>query len=90
MGKEGIGDVFVDQIVVLSGEVKRFVSNSLTLQRLHIHVDASGSVLVGRQGRQLFPLANQTKFLTNIDLADLYFKGNTTTSTVTLLGTTKD
>lgn len=90
MGKEGIGDVYVDQKTVKQNISMRFINNSLTLQRIKICV-VSHSVLVGRQGNQTYPIAaSGSLIMTNIDLADLWFKGVSGDAVVNILGTTKD
>jgi len=90
MGKEGIGDVYLDQRANSHQNPYRFATRSLTLQRVKIHTDQD--LKVGRQGRQLYPVTSSTPLtLTNIDLADLWFKNDADTkTTVTLIGTTKD
>lgn len=90
MGKAGIGDVYVDQRANSHQNPYRFVMRSLTMQRIKIHTDQD--IKVGRQGRQLYPVTSTTPLImTNVDLADLWFKNDAdTTTTVTLIGTTKD
>lgn len=90
MGKEGIGDVFCDHRCNNHTTPYRFVVHSLTLQRLKICVQ-SEAVHVGRLGNQCFPIAaNSSLIMTNIDLADLWFKNDVAEANVYLIGTTKD
>lgn len=90
MGKVGIGDIYVDQKTAKKDIPMRFVTKSLTLQRIKICV-TSNAAKVGRQGNQTFPIAaSGSLIMTNIDLADLYFKGNGGDATVDIIGTTKD
>lgn len=90
MGKEGIGDVFCDHKKEAHTNPYRFVTQSLTLQRVNILVQTQ-AVHVGRQGNQCRPIAaNGELELTNIDLADLWFKNDVASADVYLIGTTKD
>lgn len=90
MGKEGIGDVYVDSITLSTGNPARFVTRSLTMRSVII-VSDSGDVVMGRQGNQVFPMTTDEEYvLHNIDLADLYFRDDTATGTVYVIGTTKD
>lgn len=91
MGVKGIGDVFCDHICVANTNPYRFVTKSLTLQRLKILV-ADQNIKVGRQGYIEYPVTTTTKtlILHNIDLADLWFQNDVASANVYLIGTTKD
>ena len=90
MGKEGIGDVYVDSLTLTVGNPARFETHSLTMRSVII-VASAATVVMGRQGKQIFPMtANEEYSLHNLDLADLYFRDDSATSTVYVIGTTKD
>ena len=90
MGKEGIGDVFVDQRTEAHTTPYRFVNQSFTLQRLQIRTTGQ-NIRVGRQGKQVFPVKIGTPLiLHNIDLADLWFLNDVASAIVSLIGTTRD
>ena len=96
MGTKGIGDVYCDKLTFSDTKPKRAVTSSLTLRELYIAVDGA-RVTIGRQGKQEFVLRrnyqgtyNPFVRLANIDLADLWFKPESTSTVVTLIGTTKD
>ena len=89
MGSEGVGDVYADSLTLIIGKPARFVTHSLTLRSV-IVVASAATVVMGRQGVQVFPMAAAEEYyLWNIDLADLYFRDNTAASTVYIIGTTK-
>ena len=96
MGKEGIGDVYCEKITFSNVLPKRAVTSSLTLREIYISVTGD-TCKIGRQGKQefLLPTDYTTNYfgtfkLANIDLADLWFKPTSTSTVVTLIGTTKD
>lgn len=90
MGKEGIGDVYVDSIKLVRYRPARFATHSLTMRSVII-VSDSAAVVMGRQGKQVFPMAASEEYvLHNLDLADLYFRDDTATGTVYVIGTTRD
>lgn len=90
MGKEGIGDVYVDSLTLSVGNPARFVTRSFTMRSVII-VASAATVVMGRQGKQVFPMTPDEEYtLHNVDLADLYFKDDKAASTVYVIGTTKD
>lgn len=90
MGKEGIGDVMNDSIILTRYRPQRFINKSLTMYRVTI-VASAATVVMGRQGKQDFPMvANASYTFQNVDLADLVFRDDTAASTVYMIGTTKD
>ena len=96
MGTKGIGDVYCEQMTFSGPEPRRFVDKSLTLRELYIIV-AGENCYIGRRGNIKFLIHDNTFWyslyhpvLHNVDLADLWFKPVSTSTVVTLIGTTKD
>lgn len=89
MALKGIGEVYVNDIILSGSIAKRFESGSLGLHDCIVIVK-DYAVYFGRQGRQTYPVAaNGTFGLHLVDLADLYFKNQVSANnaTVHILGT---
>jgi hypothetical protein len=89
MVKGEVGDVFVDYRSFSDTIPFRLQAHEYKLERIEIYV--SGTIVyIGNPGRQLYPLANtKTLILHNIDLADLWFKGDGNAEKVYVIGTTR-
>jgi len=89
MALKGIGEIYVNNIT-LSGVIpQRFEKAALGL-RDSIVIVKDYAVYFGRQGSQTYPVAaDSTISLERVDLADLYFKNQTSgeNATVHILGT---
>ena len=89
MALKGIGEVYVNKIT-LSGIIpKRFEKSAYGLRDC-ILIVKNYAVYFGRQGSLTYPVAaDSTIGLARVDLADLYFKNQTSgnNATVHILGT---
>lgn len=89
MDKGEIGDVYVDY-KAFSGTIGfRLQTREYKLERVSIY--ASGTlVYVGTQARQIYPILTTTTLtLHNIDMADIWFKGDGNAEEIFVIGTTK-
>lgn len=89
MRKGEVGDVYTDYASFSHTNAFRLQTKEYKLERVSIYV--SGTLIyVGTQSRQIYPVAT-TKTLTlhNIDMADLWFKGDGNAEEVFIIGTTK-
>ena len=89
MDRREIGDVFVDYRNFSDTTPFRLQAHEHKFERIEIYVSGT-FVFVGNQARQLYPVGNtKTLILHNIDLADLWFKGDGNPESVYVIGTTK-
>ena len=89
MALKGIGEVYVNKITLSGTNPQRFERSTYGLRDCVVIVK-DYAVYFGRQGRQTYPVAaDGTIGLQRVDLADLYFKNQTSGSnaTVHILGT---
>ena len=89
MGTKEIGDVFIDYRKFSDTNAFRLQEREYKFERIEIYV--SGTIVyIGNSSRQLYPLANtKSLVLHNIDLADLWFKGDGNAEEIFVIGTTK-
>jgi hypothetical protein len=89
MVKGEVGDIYVDKFTVNSVNPFRLQNNEYKLERLQLYSDG-GTILVGSRSRQVFPIPTTTSLiLHNVDLADLYVRILSGSSTLYVIGTTK-
>lgn len=89
MDRQEVGDVFVDYRGFSDTTPFRLQAHEYKLERIEIYV-AGTLVHIGTHARQIYPLANtKSLVLHNIDLADLWFKGDGNAEKVYIIGTTK-
>lgn len=89
MTLKGIGEVYVNKITLSDIHPQRFENSAYGLRDC-ILIVKSHAVYFGRQGSQTYPVsADGTISLTRVDLADLWFKKQTSgnDATVHILGT---
>lgn len=89
MALKGIGEIYVNIITLSGTNPQRFEKSALGLRDCIVIVKDHAAYF-GRQGRQTYPVAaDGTIGLQRVDLADLYFKNQTSGSnaTVHILGT---
>lgn len=89
MGKGEVGDVYADYRSFSDTNAFRLQTREYKLERIEIAVEGT-KVFIGNSARQLFPVTPTTNLiLHNIDLADLYFKGDGNAEELHVIGTTK-
>jgi len=89
MDKGEVGDVYVDYRSFSTTTKFRLQEKEYKLERVHFYVDGT-VVYLGTRSRQIYPvLTTKHIFMTNIDLADLWFKGDGNAEKLYVIGTTK-
>ena len=89
MDKGEVGDVYVDYRSFSDTTPFRLQNNEYKIEQITIYVDGT-LVYIGSHSRQSYPLATGNSLtLRNIDLADLYFKGDGNAEKLYVIGTTK-
>lgn len=89
MALKGIGEVYVNKLILSGTMSQRFEKSAFGLRDC-ILIVKDHAVYFGRQGSQTYPVAtNGTISLQRVDLADLYFKNQASgdDATVHILGT---
>jgi len=89
MDKGEVGDVYVDYRSFSDTNAFRLQTREYKLERIEAYVNGT-VVYIGNIAHQPYPIAStKSIILHNIDLADLWFKGDGNAELLYVIGTTK-